>query len=338
MAYCKECGAGLSEGARFCESCGTEVTRQQSAGGICPSCGYEKQEGDNFCPECGGSFAGAAPPGPPVAKPGAAVQPEIFTPGAPPPSYSPAAQATQQSPRNKRKIGLIIAIAAVSLLVIAGIVTGLALFLNHRANQNAIKEAEQQAVEALEAAEDIDSVEEELLESIRNLSLAGGLDEMKTQMGDLQKRLRDASSRMEASAKGLEKVPVKRLPEWRREYIELLRKAAREEVAALDELNNLVKRMDQMIEFTAVYESGANAYASSLNTLNQAVGQHDAEDYAGAKTTAAQVSALLTQAKQDIDKAAKMEPESGAGDLLGTISNVEAWMNGFNQVCDLGAS
>lgn len=64
MAYCKNCGAVLVDGAKFCQKCGTKVdaaapdrsTRQQEyAGKIykCPRCGEVLESFVSNCPTCG---------------------------------------------------------------------------------------------------------------------------------------------------------------------------------------------------------------------------------------------------------------------------------------------
>lgn len=50
---CKNCGAALTPGAKFCLECGTKVEVAQKK--VCPHCGAEVA-GGKFCPECGGSL------------------------------------------------------------------------------------------------------------------------------------------------------------------------------------------------------------------------------------------------------------------------------------------
>ena len=51
---CRECGATLEPGARFCPSCGTSV-----AASACASCGVPMAAGARFCASCGSPAAGA---------------------------------------------------------------------------------------------------------------------------------------------------------------------------------------------------------------------------------------------------------------------------------------
>ena len=47
--FCDNCGAEISEGAEFCEECGTRVMTNSS----CPNCGYVYKRLGKFCPKCG---------------------------------------------------------------------------------------------------------------------------------------------------------------------------------------------------------------------------------------------------------------------------------------------
>lgn len=53
--YCKNCGASLKEGAKFCQECGekTENIEKEVELNYCPNCGSELQNGAVYCEECG---------------------------------------------------------------------------------------------------------------------------------------------------------------------------------------------------------------------------------------------------------------------------------------------
>ncbi len=51
--FCISCGAELSAGSRFCSSCGAE---QASANKVCPSCQTQVSSGNRFCHVCGHDF------------------------------------------------------------------------------------------------------------------------------------------------------------------------------------------------------------------------------------------------------------------------------------------
>lgn len=59
MAFCKECGAQLSDHALFCGTCGARV-RGQEEKRVCPNCGAEAPSHMIFCAQCGTRLAEAA--------------------------------------------------------------------------------------------------------------------------------------------------------------------------------------------------------------------------------------------------------------------------------------
>lgn len=46
---CNNCGAMVSDTAKFCQECGSKIEKKQ----ICSNCGAELLEGAKFCVECG---------------------------------------------------------------------------------------------------------------------------------------------------------------------------------------------------------------------------------------------------------------------------------------------
>ncbi|MCH4886793.1 zinc ribbon domain-containing protein [Acidaminobacter sp. JC074] len=50
---CKNCGAALAEGVKFCGSCGAQVEEESKK--LCPNCGAEVGE-SKFCNSCGTSL------------------------------------------------------------------------------------------------------------------------------------------------------------------------------------------------------------------------------------------------------------------------------------------
>jgi len=64
---CGKCGAGVSEGARFCSGCGAPVPGRI----VCPGCGAPLSGGMKFCPECGMALSPRCPSCGNTASPGA---------------------------------------------------------------------------------------------------------------------------------------------------------------------------------------------------------------------------------------------------------------------------
>ena len=61
---CTNCGASLSDSAKFCPECGTKVVREV----FCAQCGTKLSAGTKFCPECGTKVGGSAASAPKAAK------------------------------------------------------------------------------------------------------------------------------------------------------------------------------------------------------------------------------------------------------------------------------
>ena len=65
--YCRNCGAELRDGAKFCEACGSKVPEEKPAKFFCTSCGKELSSDALFCPFCGAKTGGkpsVTPPSP----------------------------------------------------------------------------------------------------------------------------------------------------------------------------------------------------------------------------------------------------------------------------------
>ncbi len=59
---CRQCGAQVEQGERFCAECGTDVSRR-----VCPRCSAALDASKRFCTQCGTNLdTGAAPSSPPI--------------------------------------------------------------------------------------------------------------------------------------------------------------------------------------------------------------------------------------------------------------------------------
>lgn len=54
MAYCKNCGTKLDDGAKFCPECGAEI--KDNGTKFCAKCGNERKGTEKFCSQCGTPF------------------------------------------------------------------------------------------------------------------------------------------------------------------------------------------------------------------------------------------------------------------------------------------
>lgn len=49
--YCKNCGAQITDGAKFCPECGEKI--ETKTNNCCPKCGNEIESDEEFCSKCG---------------------------------------------------------------------------------------------------------------------------------------------------------------------------------------------------------------------------------------------------------------------------------------------
>ena len=59
MRYCRNCGAMLEDGTKFCSECGKPRPNSATFKWKCDKCGWEPEDPTNppkFCPECGDVF------------------------------------------------------------------------------------------------------------------------------------------------------------------------------------------------------------------------------------------------------------------------------------------
>jgi len=61
--YCKNCGAAIRDGAKFCPDCGSEIEKAKETiienKNFCENCGSELSPGASFCGECGHGMSSA---------------------------------------------------------------------------------------------------------------------------------------------------------------------------------------------------------------------------------------------------------------------------------------
>ena len=105
MAKCKQCGADLCEGAKFCVVCGAKVEAEPQKR-LCPQCGKEVPEDAVFCPTCGLRLDGQAPAPAVAPAPAPAPQPVYQQPyAAPAPQPQMQPQPFNQNPQPAQPTG-----------------------------------------------------------------------------------------------------------------------------------------------------------------------------------------------------------------------------------------
>jgi len=132
--FCNNCGAPVSDGAKFCSSCGAQqqaVVPSVITEPICPYCGEKLEPDSVFCDNCGQRITGAVPqvsaatqqvpvatpPSPIEAPPSpdTTTQPQIATP--PSPIAAPQSPVVNTQAQNSRKsAGKIIAVVSIIVL------------------------------------------------------------------------------------------------------------------------------------------------------------------------------------------------------------------------------
>lgn len=123
MKYCAQCGARLTEGAKFCTSCGTPVAPAVPAAAASP---------DLPQPQAVSQTSYAGQPVPPDATAQAAAAPTPPLPVAPPrnPGQAPyAGPAVASAGTRRSKKGLVVGITAVVIVAIAAVAVALWMFL-----------------------------------------------------------------------------------------------------------------------------------------------------------------------------------------------------------------
>ena len=122
---CRQCGAEVKEGAKYCKACGVKLDNQPETAGFCKVCGAPLKPGAAFCTACGAKVS-AVPPQPPVQKAGSEQTGDL--PGTS--TATPAGNAAPQQPAPKpvpKKKTYIPVIISVAVLLCVGIAAAVVL-------------------------------------------------------------------------------------------------------------------------------------------------------------------------------------------------------------------
>lgn len=284
---------------------------------FCRECGNQIGEGDTFCKQCGAAQQPGAAPG--------TQQPQAQ----PPPAAAGAAGAANRTP-------LYILIGVLSFIVLVGIIVGIVFLVQGCSESKAVEEADKYVAEALGYIDEVDAIEDELIEETQDLDFSVGAEQFQVQVNNIQDQLQDATVKLDAAASSLQKIDRPSLPDWWDTYISLLDQAYAEKRQAYEEWGEFITRMAEMAEFNDAYQAMVQSYTAALDTLSQAMAQHDAAQYASAKNTANTALAQLAEARQHMNRASQLEPGIDLSQVSAAITQVETFIPDFQRLCDLG--
>jgi hypothetical protein len=278
---------------------------------FCKQCGKELDVSDRFCKECG---AVQQPAGQPL-------------PAQPPPAAAPS----DRTP-------LYVLIGVLSILVLAGVIVGIVFIVRGCSGSEAVEEADKYVAEALGYIDEVDTIEDDLIAETKSLDFSVGTEQFQVEVESIQKQLEEATVELDAAAASLEKIDVPSLPDWWETYISLLQKAYAEKIKAYREWDEFITRMAELDEFNQAYEEMTSAYAAALNTLTQAISQHNAQQYAAAKSTSATAQGQLAAASTQLQRLTGLEPSVDLSQVSAAISQVWGFITEFQRLCDLAVA
>jgi len=281
---------------------------------FCKECGKELEEGDKFCKQCG------------------SVQQPVAQPTAPPQTAQPP-PAAGAAPSGKTPLYILIGV--LSFLVLAGVIVGIVFLVRGCSGDKAVEDADKYVAEALGQIDKVDEIEDDLIAETKSLDFSVGTEQFQVEVKSIQKQLEDATVKLDAAAASLEKIDTPSLPDWWDEYISLLEKAYAEKRKAYQEWDEFITRMGELDEFSQAYEEMVNAYSAALNTLTSAISQHNAAQYAAAKSTSSTAQGQLAQATTQLQRLTQLEPSVDLSQVSAAISQVWGFISEFQRLCDL---
>ncbi|MEW6555596.1 MAG: hypothetical protein AB1384_15085 [Actinomycetota bacterium] len=226
-------------------------------------------------------------------------------------------------------------IGVLSALVLGGVIVGMVFLVRGCSGNQAVEDDDKYVTEALRQIEKVDEIEGDLIAETRGLDFSVGAEQFQVQVKSIQKQLGDATVKLDAAAASLEKIDVTDLPDWWDTYISLLDKAYAEKRKAYQEWDEFITRMAELDEFSQTYTAMVNAYNAALNTLSSAISQHNAEQYAAARSTSASAQGQLAQASTQLQALTQLEPGVDLSQVSAAISQVWGFISEFQRLCDL---
>lgn len=293
---------------------------------FCPKCGTKLKDKDKYCPECGTSVSKVKK----IEKKPEPVK-EVQ-------SKAPAAASPTPPTPSKRKIWPIVVGAVIIIGCLLLALGGALAYIMSTGGFSPSKEADESIEVALASDEEISGALKELDSLEEGLDISKGAESITNSAETMKKTVQGALSQVKIADAELKKATTYRIPNWRRDYINLLRKALAERVKALQQWNNLIARLKKMAKVIGLFNEGAAAYKQAMSQLTQAVNKHDSNDYHGAKAMVPQIESLLAEAESKLTQANSLDKSTAIAALLSKVKSVRSWVSDFRRVCDLGIS
>lgn len=283
-----------------------------SSARVCPNCGEPLEAADKFCISCGATVTPEQPV--PTAVP--AVKPE---PGG-------------KSGFFGSPVGILL-IVALALLIAGGVTVGLLLTFRDGGSKQAQEDATKaidQAIEDLnKVAKDIEGIDE----SLDSVDLEAK-NQVEAQAGEMDDDLEKASDSLSGIKKDLKDIVPEELLPWQKECISLLLKAEGEYGKAIKEMEDLLKRAQDIGGFKAAIDEAVNDFEAAILSQNQAALQYREAQFAVARSTAGIALEQIDQARDGLQRASELEPDADLSGRLANIDNAEKAIGTFQQMCD----
>jgi hypothetical protein len=221
----------------------------------------------------------------------------------------------------------------IALLVVAGV--ALAIFLVVKSGSEGDARAKADKVTA-QVVDDLGAAGDEL-EDMDKAAAAIDFKDIAQAQPQVEKDL----SRLDKTAKAvddtreeLEGLDTGKLTQEQRDRIEALLSAADEYARACKEMSDLLERSLAVGEFEGCIDAAVSQFNTLVETVNQGVAQHNAEQYADALNAAQAAKGMLNQTRAYLNRARELEPGADLSYHFGNLDNTERFLNTFVQICE----
>jgi tetratricopeptide (TPR) repeat protein len=309
---CETCGAPLKPGNKFCTACGAQV-----------------QEGKEQ--------TGEAPPAPavPGETVGAFEQPAAVRPPPPPvPGKGGGGRGFKSFVTSKT--GIIVAVV-VALLVVGGIVAGVLFAVNYSAKKKAQNDAVKYAESATEKIEKAGNTLDDIGTTLKAADFTD-TSTAETVFEEAKEGSDGAEKDLDAALSAIKKIDTGKLDKWWSEYTSLIKEGCEEGKKGIADLRKALESTKDVAEFGAAVNQGVAAFEQFIDTINAALGQHAANQFAEANATAETALGHAKKAGDYFNDAQSLQPEADLGKFHNNISVAISVTSKFQTACDAAAA